>query len=131
MKRIVDLAKNRGFVFQGSEIYGGLANSWDYGPLGILLKNNILRIWEREFIQKRSDMLQLDASILMNQNVWVASGHVGTFSDPLIECRECHTRHRADKLVEEALEKDESFPLPPNWSADKTPNHDFNVYIAE
>jgi glycyl-tRNA synthetase len=82
----------------------------------------------REFVQKRRDMVAIDASIMMNPNVWVASGHVGSFSDPLMECRDCHTRHRADKLIEEALEKDKDFPLPNNWAGDKTPLEDLNVY---
>ena len=101
MSTLVTFAKTKGFVYQGSEIYGGLANSWDYGPLGALLKENIKNLWIKEFVQKRKDMVLLDASIMMNPNVWVASGHVGSFSDPLMECKECHTRHRADKLIEE------------------------------
>lgn len=100
MKDLVELAKTKGFVYQGSEIYGGLANSWDYGPLGSLLKENIKNLWIREFVQKRTDMTLLDAGILMNPQVWVASGHVGGFSDPLVDCKECKTRHRADKLIE-------------------------------
>lgn len=105
MSTLVAFAKNKGFIYQGSEIYGGLANSWDYGPLGILLKENIKNIWTREFVQKRKDMVLLDAAIMMNPNTWVASGHVGSFSDPLMECKECHTRHRADKLIEEMIEE--------------------------
>lgn len=100
MKHIVDLAKNRGFVFQGSEIYGGLANTWDYGPLGSLLKENLKNLWIREFVQRRPDMVLLDAAILMNPNVWVASGHVGGFSDPLIDDKNTKERFRADKLME-------------------------------
>lgn len=100
MKRIVDLAKNRGFVFQGSEIYGGLANTWDYGPLGSLLKENLKNLWIREFVQRRPDMVLLDAAILMNPQVWVASGHVGGFSDPLIDDKNTKERFRADKLIE-------------------------------
>ncbi|MFA6090215.1 MAG: glycine--tRNA ligase [Candidatus Gracilibacteria bacterium] len=129
MKDLVELSKVRGFVYQGSEIYGGLANSWDYGPYGSMLKENIKNAWIREFVQKRPDMTLLDAAIMMNPNVWVASGHVGGFSDPLMECKDCHTRHRADKLVEEALEKDVNFPVPANWAGDKTPNEDFDAYI--
>ncbi len=129
MKQLVDLSKLKGFVYQGSEIYGGLANSWDYGPYGAMLKENIKNAWIKNFVQKRSDMVLLDAAILMNPNVWVASGHVSNFSDPLMECRDCHTRHRADKLVEEAIEKDAKFPVPENWAGDKTPNEDFNAYI--
>lgn len=105
MKRIVDLAKNRGFVFQGSEIYGGLANTWDYGPLGSLLKENLKNLWIREFVQRRPDMVLLDAAILMNPNVWVASGHVGGFSDPLIDDKNTKERFRADKLIEEHIRK--------------------------
>jgi glycyl-tRNA synthetase len=129
MKQLVDLSKLKGFVYQGSEIYGGLANSWDYGPYGAMLKENIKNAWIKNFVQKRPDMVLLDSAILMNPNVWVASGHVSSFSDPLIECRDCHTRHRADKLVEEAVEKDPKFPVPSNWAGDKTPNEDFNLYI--
>ncbi len=129
MSTLVTFAKTKGFVYQGSEIYGGLANSWDYGPLGALLKENIKNLWIKEFVQKRKDMVLLDASILMNPNVWVASGHVGSFSDPLMECKECHTRHRADKLVEEALEKDANYPVPTNWAWDKTPLEDLNAYV--
>ncbi len=130
MSTLVTFAKTKGFVYQGSEIYGGLANSWDYGPLGALLKENIKNLWIKEFVQKRKDMVLLDASIMMNPNVWVASGHVGSFSDPLMECKECHTRHRADKLVEEALERDPDFPIPSNWAWDKTPLEDLNTYNA-
>ena len=101
MSTLVTFAKTKGFVYQGSEIYGGLANSWDYGPLWALLKENIKNLWIKEFVQKRKDMVLLDASIMMNPNVWVASGHVGSFSDPLMECKACHTRHRADKLIED------------------------------
>ncbi len=95
-----DFCKAKGFVYQGSEIYGGLANSWDYGPVGAMLKDNIRALWLREFVQKRTDMVQLDAGILMNPQAWVASGHVATFSDPLVDCKSCKTRHRADKLLE-------------------------------
>jgi len=129
MSTLVTFAKTKGFVYQGSEIYGGLANSWDYGPLGILLKENIKNLWTREFVQKRKDMVLLDAAIMMNPNVWVASGHVGSFSDPLMECKDCHTRHRADKLIEEALEKDANFPVPNNWAGDKTALEDLNTYM--
>lgn len=100
MKDIVDLSKKRWFVYAGSEIYGGLANSWDYGPYGSILKENIKNLWIKEFVQKRSDMMLQDAAILMNPDVWVASGHVWGFSDPLMDCKECKARHRADKLIE-------------------------------
>lgn len=99
MEKIVALAKGRGFVYAGSEIYGGLANTWDYGPLGVELKNNIKKAWWKKFIQERKNSFGIDAGILMNPNVWVASGHVSGFNDPLMDCRECKTRHRADNLV--------------------------------
>lgn len=98
MDKVVSLAKRRGFVFPGSEIYGGLANSWDYGPLGVELKNNIRDSWWRRFVQSRDDMVGLDAAIIMNPKVWEASGHVGGFSDPLVECKKCHSRWRADQI---------------------------------
>ena len=101
MDKIVSLSKNRGFIFQGSEIYDGLANTWDYGPLGIEFKNNIKKLWWKKFIQESPYNVGQDSAILMNPMVWVASGHVGGFSDPLVDCRECKTRHRADKLVED------------------------------
>ncbi|MEA4992318.1 MAG: glycine--tRNA ligase [Oscillibacter sp.] len=101
MEKIVALCKSRGFVFPGSEIYGGLANSWDYGPLGVEMKNNVKRAWWKKFVQENPYNVGLDAAILMNPQVWVASGHVATFNDPLIDCRSCKMRHRADKLVEE------------------------------
>ena len=101
MDTIVSLCKNRGYIYAGSEIYGGLANTWDYGPLGVELKNNIKEAWRKKFIQESKYNVGLDAAILMNPETWVASGHVGGFSDPLIDCKECKTRHRADKLIEE------------------------------
>jgi glycyl-tRNA synthetase len=101
MDKIVALAKNRGFVYPGSEIYGGLANAWDYGPLGVELKNNVKKAWWKKFIQESKYNVGLDCAILMNPQVWVVSGHVGGFSDPLIDCKECKTRHRADKMVED------------------------------
>ncbi len=101
MQNIVALAKNRGFVFPGSEIYGGLANSWDYGPLGVELKNNVKRAWWKAFVQESEYNVGLDAAILMNPQAWVASGHVGGFADPLMDCKSCNTRHRADHLIEE------------------------------
>lgn len=105
MEEIVNLAKHRGFVFPGSEIYGGLANTWDYGPLGVELKNNIKKAWWKKFIQESPYNVGLDASILMNPQTWVASGHVGNFNDPMIDCKNCKTRHRADKIIENALEE--------------------------
>ncbi len=104
MEKIISLAKRRGFVFPGSDIYGGLANSWDYGPLGVELKNNIKQAWWRNFVQNRMDVVGMDTAILMNPQVWEASGHVGGFSDPLMDCKQCKTRHRADKLIEEKIE---------------------------
>ena len=101
MDTLVALCKNRGYIYPGSEIYGGLANTWDYGPLGVELKNNVKKLWSKKFIQESKYNVGLDAAILMNPQTWVASGHVGGFSDPLIDCKECKTRHRADKLIEE------------------------------
>ena len=101
MEKFVAFLKGQGFVYQGSEIYGGLANAWDYGPLGVELKNNIKREWWKKFIQESPYNVGLDSAILMNSKVWIASGHVGGFSDPLIDCKKCGTRHRADKLIEE------------------------------
>ncbi|WP_064091605.1 glycine--tRNA ligase [Rossellomorea aquimaris] len=105
MEQVVNLAKHRGFVFPGSEIYGGLANTWDYGPLGVELKNNIKKAWWKKFVQESPYNVGLDASILMNPQTWVASGHVGNFNDPMIDCKQCKTRHRADKIIENALEE--------------------------
>ena len=101
MGKIVALCKGRGFVYPGSEIYGGLANTWDYGPLGVELKNNIKRAWQKKFVQECPYNVGLDSAILMNPQTWVASGHIGGFSDPLMDCKECKTRHRADKLIED------------------------------
>ena len=101
MEKIVSLCKSRGYIYPGSEIYGGLANTWDYGPLGVELKNNVKKAWLKKFVQESKYNVGLDAAILMNPETWVASGHVGGFSDPLIDCKECKTRHRADKLIEE------------------------------
>ncbi len=101
MEKIVNLCKSRGYVYPGSEIYGGLANTWDYGPLGVELKNNVKKAWMKKFVQESKYNVGLDAAIFMNPQTWVASGHVGGFSDPLIDCKECKTRHRADKLIEE------------------------------
>ena len=101
MEKIVALCKNLGFVYSGSEIYGGLSNTWDYGPLGVEFKNNVKRAWHKKFVQESPWNVGLDAAILMNPQVWVASGHVGGFSDPLMDCKDCKTRHRADKLIED------------------------------
>jgi len=101
MDKIVSLCKGRGFVYSGSEIYGGLANTWDYGPLGVELKNNVKKAWWKKFVQECPYNVGLDSAILMNPQTWVASGHVGGFADPLMDCKECKTRHRADKLIED------------------------------
>ena len=101
LEQLVSFLKEQGYVFQGSEIYGGLANSWDYGPLGVELKNNIKQAWWKKFVKQNRYNVGLDAAILMNKEVWVASGHIGSFSDPLIDCKKCHARYRADKLIED------------------------------
>ena len=108
MEKVVNYAKQYGFIFQGSEIYGGLANSWDYGPLGRELKENIKKAWWQRFIQEEKNSYGLDAAIIMNPNVWVASGHVTSFTDPLIDCKSCKSRHRADKLIEDFTEGKET-----------------------
>ena len=105
MEKLVALAKNRGFVYAGSEIYGGLANTWDFGPLGVQLKNNIKAAWWKKFVQESPYNVGLDSAILMNPEVWVASGHIGGFSDPLVDCKNCKSRHRADNLVEDYMAK--------------------------
>ena len=111
MEKVVALCKGRGFVYPGSEIYGGLSNSWDYGPLGVEFKNNVKKAWWKKFVQESKYNVGLDSAILMNPQVWVASGHVGGFSDPLIDCKTCKARHRADKLIEEQCGFD-----PAGWS---------------
>ena len=111
MDKIVALCKTRGFIFPGSEIYGGLANTWDYGPLGVELKNNVKKAWWKKFVQENKYNVGLDAAILMNPQTWVASGHLAGFSDPLMDCRECHERFRADKLIEDWCAEN-SFELP-------------------
>ena len=116
MDNIVTLGKRRGFVFPGSEIYGGLANSWDYGPLGVELKNNIKRAWWKKFVQESPYNVGMDAAILMNPQVWVASGHVGGFSDPLMDCKECKSRFRADKLIEDYASENQLDIHPDGWT---------------
>ena len=103
MEKIQSLAKRRGFIYQGSEIYGGLAGTWDYGPLGVALKNNIKDSWRRKFVSSRTDMFEVDAAILMNPKVWESSGHVATFTDPLVECTKCKRRFRADQLAKPGI----------------------------
>ncbi|MGN0651311.1 MAG: glycine--tRNA ligase [Oscillospiraceae bacterium] len=114
LEKIKSLCIGRGFVYPGSEIYGGLANTWDYGPLGVELKNNIKKAWLKKFVQECKYNVGLDSAILMNPQTWVASGHVGGFSDPLMDCKECKTRHRADKLIEDFGETDAN-----GWSNEK------------
>ena len=116
MDTIVNLCKARGYIYPGSEIYGGLSNTWDYGPLGVELKNNVKALWRKKFIQESKYNVGLDAAILMNPLVWVASGHVGGFSDPLIDCKECKTRHRADKLIEEWATQNGQDLVADGWS---------------
>ena len=116
MEKIVALCKNRGFIFPGSEIYGGLANSWDYGPLGVEFKNNVKRAWWKKFVQESRYNVGLDSAIIMNPEAWVASGHVGGFSDPLMDCKGCKARHRADKLIEEYAFANGLEDNPAGWS---------------
>ena len=116
MEKIVALCKNRGFIFPGSEIYGGLANSWDYGPLGVEFKNNVKRAWWKKFVQESRYNVGLDSAIIMNPEAWVASGHVGGFSDPLMDCKGCKARHRADKLIEEYAFQNGLNDNPAGWS---------------
>ena len=118
MDKIVALCKGRGFVYPGSEIYGGLANTWDYGPLGVELKNNIKQAWRKKFVQENKYNVGLDSAILMNPQTWVASGHIGGFSDPLMDCKECKTRHRADNLIE-----DFDGTNPAGWSNEQMMNY--------
>ena len=119
MEKIVALCKNRGFIFPGSEIYGGLANSWDYGPLGVEFKNNVKRAWWKKFVQESRYNVGLDAAIIMNPETWVASGHVGGFSDPLMDCKGCKARHRADKLIEDYAFQNGLDDNPASWTFDE------------
>ncbi len=122
MEKIVALCKGRGYLYPGSEIYGGLSNSWDYGPLGVEFKNNVKKAWWKKFVQECPYNVGLDSAILMNPETWVASGHVGGFSDPLMDCKECKTRHRADKLIEDFChEKGENIVVD-GWDNDKMLN---------
>ena len=116
MEKLVSVCKQYGYIFQGSEIYGGLSNSWDYGTLGVELKNNLKKAWWKKFIEERENIYGLDSAIIMNPEVWVASGHVGGFSDPLVDCKKCKSRHRADKLIEEFTEGKETGD---GWSNEK------------
>ena len=119
MDKIVALCKTRGFIFPGSEIYGGLANSWDYGPLGVEFKNNVKRAWWKKFVQESRYNVGLDAAIIMNPETWVASGHVGGFSDPLMDCKGCKARHRADKLIEDYAFQNGLDDNPASWTFDE------------
>jgi len=146
MDKIIALCKNRGFIFPGSEIYGGLANTWDYGPLGARLKNNVKDTWRKRFIQERHNSYEVDADILMNPRVWEASGHVASFSDPLLDCKECKMRHRADNLIDDfdpeahadGMTKDEMFeyikahsiPCPHCGKHNFTGIREFNLMFA-
>ena len=116
MDKVVALCKTRGFIFPGSEIYGGLANSWDYGPLGVEFKNNVKRAWWKKFVQESRYNVGLDSAIIMNPQAWVASGHVGGFSDPLMDCKGCKARHRADKLIEDYAFQNGTDDNPAGWS---------------
>ena len=126
MDKLVALCKGRGFIYPGSEIYGGLANTWDYGPLGVELKNNVKRAWWKKFVQENTLNTGIDCAILMNPNVWVASGHVGGFSDPLMDCRACKSRHRADNLIEDYMKKHNCEESIAGWDNAKMEN-----YIAD
>ena len=126
MDKIVNLCKSRGFIFPGSEIYGGLANAWDYGPLGVQMKNNIKAAWWKKFVQQNPYNVGLDCAILMNPTVWQASGHLGGFSDPLMDCKSCKSRHRADDLIEAYMKKHGCEENISAWS-----NEDFERYISE
>ena len=123
MEKIVALAKGRGFVYPGSEIYGGLANSWDYGPLGVELKNNVKKAWWKKFVQESPFNVGLDSAILMNPETWVASGHLGGFSDPLMDCKQCKSRHRADKLIEDYIAENGLDLNPAGWSDQEMMNY--------
>ena len=129
MDKVVGLCKRRGFVYPGSEIYGGLANSWDFGPLGVELLKNLKDAWWKKFVTERIDMVGLDAAILMNPTTWEASGHVGSFADPLMDCKKCKSRDRADKLVENWQYANGSDEQPANWAGEKTPPQDMLDFI--
>ena len=122
MDKIVNLCKSRGYIYPGSEIYGGLSNTWDYGPLGVELKNNVKKAWMKKFVQESKYNVGLDAAILMNPETWVASGHIGGFSDPLIDCKECKTRYRADKLIEDYLHEKNEDKVVDGWSDEEMVN---------
>ena len=126
MDKLVALCKVRGYIFAGSEIYGGLANTWDYGPLGVEFKNNVKRAWWKKFVQESKTNVGLDSAILMNRQVWVASGHVGNFNDPLMDCKACKARFRADQLIEDAAKQQGAVIQADGWT-----NEQMEQYIAE
>lgn len=123
MEKIVNLCKARGYVYPGSDIYGGLSNTWDYGPLGVELKNNIKKAWMKKMVQENKYNVGLDSAILMNPQVWVTTGHVASFSDPLIDCKECKTRHRADKLIEEWAHENGKDLVADGWTDEQLVNY--------
>src|SRR5690554_4951816 len=127
MDKIVALCKGRGYIYPGSEIYGGLANTWDYGPLGVEFKNNVKKAWWKKFIQESPYNVGMDSAILMNPQTWVVSGHVAGFADPLMDCRECKARFRADKLVEDYMkEQGNANPQVDGW-----PNEELEKFIRD
>jgi glycyl-tRNA synthetase len=126
MDKLVALCKSRGFIYRGSEIYGGLANTWDFGPLGVELKNNVKKAWWKKFVQESEYNVGVDCAILMNPTVWEASGHIGGFSDPLMDCKECKSRHRADNLIEDYISKNNLDTIIAGWTNDK-----MESFIAE
>ena len=128
MDKIVALAKARGFIYPGSEIYGGLANTWDYGNLGVELKNNVKQAWWKKFIRENPYNVGIDCAILMNPQTWVASGHLGSFSDPLMDCKECHERFRADKVIEDYMAEN---GIAIEGSVDAWSNEQMENYIKE
>ena len=130
MDKIVALCKTRGFIFPGSEIYGGLANSWDYGPLGVEFKNNVKKAWWEKFVRQCKYNVGLDSAIIMNPQTWVASGHLGGFSDPLMDCKVCHARHRADKLIEDYAYQNNLDVNPAGWSDDEMYGYIKDNHIA-
>ncbi|MBG0765398.1 MAG: glycine--tRNA ligase, partial [Tissierellales bacterium] len=119
LEKLVSLSKSRGIIFPGSEIYGGLANTWDYGPVGVEIKNNIKKLWWKKFVQESTLNVGLDSSILMNPKTWEASGHLDGFNDPLMDCKNCNTRYRADKLIEEHMRSLDDETIVDGWSNEK------------
>ena len=126
LDKIMALAKGRGFVYPGSEIYGGLANTWDYGNLGVELKNNVKKAWWQKFVQESPYNVGVDCAILMNSQTWIASGHLGSFSDPLMDCKACKERFRADQLIENYMEE---YNIKIEGSVDAWPQEEMKKYI--